>query len=80
MTMMHMLGGKEILLCRATGQSGVQGFLLWLVRNVGKKLPVGLRDLSVGPETFAKQFKTHLFRAEFSEFLLHFVGCVTLSG
>ena len=43
----------------------------------------GLRDLSVGPETFAK---THLFRVGFSdyarpfEFVLHFVGCVTMSG
>ena len=25
------------------------------------KLPVGLRDLSVGPETFARHLKTHLF-------------------
>ena len=29
------------------------------------KLPVGLRDLSVGPETLAKHLKTHLFRAGF---------------
>ena len=26
---------EEILLCWDTGQSGVQGLLLWLVRNVG---------------------------------------------
>ena len=26
------------------------------------ELPVGLRDLSVGPETFARHLKTHLFR------------------
>ena len=31
------------------------------------KLPVGLRDLSVGPGTFAKHLKTHLFRAGFSD-------------
>ena len=31
------------------------------------KLPVGLTDLSVGPETFARHLKTHLFRAGFSE-------------
>ena len=31
------------------------------------KLPVGLRDLSVGPETFARHLKTHLFRAGFSD-------------
>ena len=29
------------------------------------KLPVGHRDLSVGPETFARRFKTHLFRVGF---------------
>ena len=28
-------------------------------------LPVELRDLSVGPETFAKHLKTHLFRVGF---------------
>ena len=45
-----------------------------------------LRDMSVGPETFARHLKTHLFRAGFSdqartfEFVLHFVGCVTMSG
>ena len=49
------------------------------------KLPVGLGDLSVGPKTFA-HLKTHLFRAGFSdyartfEFVLHFVGYVTMSG
>ena len=31
------------------------------------KLPVGLKDLSVGPETFARHLKTHLFRAGFSD-------------
>ena len=31
------------------------------------KLPIGLRDLSVGPETLAKHLKTHLFRAGFSD-------------
>ena len=31
------------------------------------KLTVGLGDLSVGPETFAKHLKTHLFRADFSD-------------
>ena len=31
------------------------------------KLQVGLRDLSVGPETFARHLKTHLFRAGFSD-------------
>ena len=37
-------------------------------------------------ETFARRLKTHLFRVGFSdkartfEFLLHFVGCVTMSG
>ena len=49
------------------------------------KFPVGLRDLSVGPETFARHLKTHLFRVGFSDqartfkFVLHFVGCVTMS-
>ena len=28
-------------------------------------LPVELRDLRVGPETFAKHLKTHLFRVVF---------------
>ena len=28
---------------------------------------VGFRDLSVGPETFARHLKTHLFRAGFSD-------------
>ena len=48
------------------------------------KLPVGRRDLSVGPETFAKHLKTHFFKADFSdkartsEFLSHFVGCADL--
>ena len=31
------------------------------------KLPVGLRDLSVGPDTFARHLKTHLFRVGFSD-------------
>ena len=31
------------------------------------KLSVGLRDLSVGPETFARRLKTHLFRVGFSD-------------
>ena len=31
------------------------------------KLSVGLRDLSVGPETFARHLKTRLFRAGFSD-------------
>ena len=31
------------------------------------KLSVELRDLSVGPETFARHLKTHLFRAGFSD-------------
>ena len=31
------------------------------------KLHVGLGDLSVGPETFARHLKTHLFRACFSD-------------
>ena len=31
------------------------------------KLLIGLRDLSVGPETFARPLKTHLFRAGFSD-------------
>ena len=30
------------------------------------ELPVDLRDLTVGPETFAKHLKTHLFRVGFS--------------
>ena len=29
------------------------------------RLPVELRDLSIGPETFARHLKTHLFRAVF---------------
>ena len=52
---------EVILLYRDTGQSGVQGLLLWLVRNVG------FRDLSVGPETFARNLKTHLFKVGFSD-------------
>ena len=31
------------------------------------KFPVRLRDLLVGPETFARHLKTHLFRAGFSD-------------
>ena len=31
------------------------------------KLPVELRDLSVGPETFTRRLKTHLFRVGFSD-------------
>ena len=31
------------------------------------KLLVGLQDLSVSPETFARHLKTHLFRAGFSD-------------
>ena len=31
------------------------------------KLPVGLRDFSVGLETFARRLKTHLFRVSFSD-------------
>ena len=31
------------------------------------KLPVELRNLSVGPETFARHLKTHLFRVGFSD-------------
>ena len=34
------------------------------------KLPVGLGDLSVGPETFAGRLKTHLFRVGFSDYAL----------
>ena len=35
--------------------------------NCWNNLPVGLRDLSVGPETFARRLKTHLFRVGFSD-------------
>ena len=50
------------------------------------KLPVGLRDLSVGSETFARHLKHTCSEPGFSdmartfEFVLHFVGCVTMSG
>ena len=67
---------EVILLCRDTGQSGVQGLLLWLVRN-WNKLPVGLRDLSVGSETFARRLKTHLFRKDFFWLGTHFWVCIT---
>ena len=55
---------EVILLCWDTGQSGVQGLLLWLARNVGTNCWL---DLSVGPEIFARHLKTHLFRAGFSD-------------
>ena len=51
-----------------------------------EKRAVGLGDLSVSTETFARHLKIHLFRAFFSdqartfELVLHFVGCVTMSG
>ena len=41
------------------------------------KLPVGLRDLSVGPETFARHLKTHLFRGWFFWLGTHFWVCIT---
>ena len=40
------------------------------------KLPVGLGDLSVGPETFARCLKTHLFRAGFFWLSTHFWVCI----
>ena len=47
------------------------------------KLPVGLGDLSVGPETLLELENT-LVQSWFSdytfEFVLHFVGCITMSG
>ena len=53
-------------LCLATGQIqcglrafAVDGFSCW------NELPVELRDLTVGPATFAKHLKTHLFRVGF---------------
>ena len=58
---------EVILLCRDTGQSGVQGLLLWLVRNVGTNCRLDSQDLSVGPETFVRRLKTHLFRVGFSD-------------
>ena len=33
--------------------------------NCWNELPVELRDLTVGPETFAKHLKTHLFKVGF---------------
>ena len=46
------------------------------------KFPDGLRDLSVGPETFARHLKTHLFRAGFSDKArtFEFVGYYILKG
>ena len=87
-------------MCRAGLRSAARGDLVvsghkteWGSRSFAvdglkclNKLPVGLRDLSVGPETFARRLKTNLFRVGFSdkartfEFVLHFVGCVTMSG
>ena len=58
-----------ILLCRDTGQESEWGSRSFAVAGpkCWNKLPVGLRDLSVGPETFARHLKTHLFRAGFSD-------------
>ena len=39
-----------------------------------------LRDLTVGPETFAKHLKTHLFRVVFFWWSLHFWVCVIFLG
>ena len=46
------------------------------------ELPVELRDLSVGPETFANYPKTHLFRVYifFSKWSTHFRVCLTFCG
>ena len=56
-----------ILLCRDTGQSGVQGLFAVAGPKCWNKLPVGLRDLSSLSETLARHLKTHLFRAGFSD-------------
>ena len=40
-----------ILLCLDTGHSGVSGSFAEAGPKCWNKLPVGLRDLSVGPET-----------------------------
>ena len=56
---------------------------LLLIPVVGMvALPVELRDLTVGPEIFAKNLKTNLIRMCFFsdgthtyEFVLHFIGC-----
>ena len=39
--------------------------------------PVELRDLSIGPETFAKHLQTHLFRVGFFWWSMHFWVCLT---
>ena len=41
------------------------------------ELPVDLRDLTVGPATFAKHLKKHLFRVGFFWWSTHFWVCVT---
>ena len=50
--------GDLIVPGQDTGQSGVQGLLLWLVQNVGTNCRL---------ETFARRLKTHLFRVGFSD-------------
>ena len=76
---------EVILLCLNTELSGFQGLLLWLIRYVGTNCRLE-SDLSVGSEISARHLKTNLFRAGLSdsartfEFVLHLVGCVTISG
>ena len=53
------------MLCRDTEQWGSRSFAVAGLK-CWNKLPVGLRDL-VGPESFARHLKTHLFRAGFSD-------------
>ena len=40
-------------------------FKFYIAKSGWNELPVELRDLTVGPATFAKHLKTHLFRVGF---------------
>ena len=64
-TALRMMSGKELAwprVLRPLSRSfAVAGPKCW------NKLPVGLRDLSVGPETIARRLKTHFFRVGFSD-------------
>ena len=56
---------RGILLCLATGRIGVLRAFTAAGPSCWNELPVELRDLTVGPATFAKHLKTHLFKVCF---------------
>ena len=77
---------EVISLCRDSGLSGVQGLLLWLVRNVGTncQLDSGIcrlvLRLSLNTWKHTCSELVFLIKHALFEFVLHFVRCVTMSG